>query len=279
LAYSPNGIAKGKLIYANYGRREDFEYLTNNLKMNLTGTIIIVRYGKIFRGVKAYLAEKLGVVGMIIYSDPIDDGFKKGPVFPNGIYRPESSLQRGTLMYNVYQGDPTTPDTASIPGTLNRIDRKDAKNLPQKILVLPLSSREAKYFLEKLDGNEVPTEWIGGIPEVNYKIGTTTNPYSVLMDLNNIEKIAPIYNVMTTIKGEVEPDRQVILGCHHDAWVRNKIKKDIRGSRSIVRINRIDRGSKGNRKNDGNRMEAKKDNNIYDMGCRRIWIDWINRVL
>lgn len=217
LAYSPNGEVKAKLIYGNFCTREDFDYLVS-LNLNLQGTIVLCRYGRIFRGIKVQNAEKLGAKGVIVYSDPAQDGFVRGPVYPAGPNRPESGIQRGTLMYPTYPGDPTTPEYPSLPGTLNRLKREDVINLPQKTIVLPLSWRDAKKLLAQLEGPTAPAKWQGGIPEIVYKIGSLTGAYSTKIKVHNIEKITPIYNVIATINGKEEPDRSVIIGNHRDAW-------------------------------------------------------------
>jgi hypothetical protein len=218
LAYSPNGEATAKMIYGNFCTRKDFEYLASQ-NINVQGTIMMCRYGKVFRGIKVQNAEKLGAAGVIIYSDPQQDGFVKGPAYPEGPFRPESGIQRGSLMYPTYSGDPTTPEYPSLPGTTNRIPRKDIINLPQKILVLPMSWKDARVFLARLDGAVAPADWQGGIPNLTYRIGSLTNSVSTSIMVHNIEKIMPVYNVVATIKGTVEPDRSVIIGNHRDAWV------------------------------------------------------------
>lgn len=218
LAYSPNGTVTGPIYYVNFGRPEDFELITKQ-GINLKDSIVITRYGKIFRGIKAQLAEKYGAKGIIIYSDPEQDGYVNGNVYPDGPNRPESGLQRGSLMYPTYSGDPLTPNGPSIPGTLNRIKREDAINLPQKIVVLPMSHRDAKQFLSKLEGPEVPSHWRGGIKGITYRFGDKNSTITAYMNVKNIESIKPIYNVISTIKGSIEPDRSVIIGNHRDAWV------------------------------------------------------------
>ena len=95
-AYSIDGDVTAPLVYANYGRVEDYERL-ERMGVSTRGAIVLVRYGQIFRGVKAKIAFEHGASGCLIYSDPEDDGFAAGPVFPNGPMRPGDGVQRGSV--------------------------------------------------------------------------------------------------------------------------------------------------------------------------------------
>ena len=167
-AYSPKGDVTGEVVYANYGLPADYEAL-EELGVDVRGKIVMVRYGESFRGVKAKVAEDLGAKGVIIYSDPEDDGFVKGPVFPDGPWKDANGIQRGSIEYIFqYPGDPLTPGAPSIPGT-PRLDPADATNLP-RIPTTPLSYGEAKPMLEALTGPEAPEEFQGGLP-FKYHVG------------------------------------------------------------------------------------------------------------
>lgn len=219
IAYSKAGTASGKLFYVNYGRVEDFKKLAEDV--NLEGTIVIARYGMIFRGQKVKLAQDYKCAGIILYSDPADDGKNVGEVYPNGLWRPETSLQRGSAMFLAEQpGDPTTPGFPSLPNTRNRIQRSEAKNLPT-IPILAISAHDARNFLKHLEGKEVPGDWVGGFEsaEFKYKFGSISSSWTVSMDVKVVEKVTPIHNYFARIEGKTEPDRLVMLGNHRDAWV------------------------------------------------------------
>eukprot|EP01080_Neovahlkampfia_damariscottae_P006578 gene6578-10741_t len=224
-AYSPSGTASSNaLYYVNYGRKEDFTLLKAQTGINLNGAIVVIRYGKIFRGLKVQNAEAEGVAGVILYSDPADDGFTKGEVYPNGVYRPDTSIQRGSVEYlNIQPGDPTTPNGPSTPGTRERIARKDAKNLPQSTLVQPINAKDAGEFMKELNGADVPESWKGALPGVTYKFGSNANALKFEMNVQNTESLKMIENVFGIIKGSVEEDRMVMIGNHRDAWIYGSV--------------------------------------------------------
>src|SRR5215831_3430601 len=113
---SPSGDVEAEVVYANYGRPEDFKKL-EELKVDVKGKIVIVRYGENFRGVKSFVAEEHGAAGVLIYSDPADDGYFRGDAYPKGPWRPSTGVQRGSIQYMFnYPGDPTTPGFASVVG-------------------------------------------------------------------------------------------------------------------------------------------------------------------
>lgn len=211
--YSPSGQAEADVVYANYGLPEDYEQL-KKLGIDVRGKIVLVRYGSSFRGVKARVAEENGAAGLLIYSDPRDDGYMAGDVFPKGPYRPPSGVQRGSVQYLfVYPGDPQTPGYAST-ATATRVKPDQIQNLT-KVPTHPISYRNAEQILRVLAGPVVPQGWQGGLP-LTYHIGP--GPARIRMKLEMDYQVRPIWNVIATLRGSEEPDRVVILGNHLDAW-------------------------------------------------------------
>jgi N-acetylated-alpha-linked acidic dipeptidase len=214
---SPSGDVEAEVVYANYGRPEDFKKL-EDLKTDVKGKIVIVRYGDNFRGVKSFVAEEHGAAGVIIYSDPIDDGYFKGDVYPNGPWRPESGVQRGSIQYMFkYPGDPTTPGIASVIGLpeSQRVAPEKAADMP-KIPTTPLSYGDAQPILQNLAGPETPRDWQGALP-FTYHVGP--GPVKVKMHLKQNYRYWTIWDVIGKIKGTKYPDEWVVLGNHRDAWV------------------------------------------------------------
>ncbi len=212
-AYSPKGDVTGQVVYANYGLPDDYEAL-ESLGVDVSGKIVMVRYGNSFRGVKAKLAQDHGAKGVIIYSDPEDDGFVKGPVFPDGPWKDANGIQRGSIQYLFeYPGDPLTPGTPSTPGT-PRLDPADAANLP-KIPSTPISYGEAKPLLQALTGPEAPEEFQGGLP-FKYHVGP--GPTETRLNLDISYKQQRINDVIAEIPGAKHPEEKVVLGGHYDAW-------------------------------------------------------------
>ncbi|RUP12001.1 hypothetical protein BC936DRAFT_139849 [Jimgerdemannia flammicorona] len=217
--YSANGNVTARLVYANYGAPADFAYL-DSLGVNVTGAIILVRYGDygdIDRGVKVRAAELRGAAGVVIYSDPAEDGCAQKPKYPAGTCRPESSVQRGSVAYDFYPGDPLTPGWAAEKDA-PRIDPTEAKVLP-RIPSLPISYRDALPLLRALVGtgtNLTDDGWRGALDTEYW-----TGPSEALVNLvNEVEyKITPVWNVIGRIEGWEEPDKIVIIGNHRDAWV------------------------------------------------------------
>ena len=214
---SPSGDAEAEVVYANYGRPEDFKKL-EELKVDVKGKIVIVRYGDNFRGVKSFVAEEHGAAGVIIYSDPIDDGYFKGDAYPKGPWRPESGVQRGSVQYMFkYPGDPTTPGVASVIGLPDsqRVPPEKAASMP-KIPTTPLSYADARPILENLAGPETPRDWQGALP-FTYHVGP--GPVKVKMHLKQDYRYWTIWNVIGKIPGAKYADEWVVLGNHRDAWV------------------------------------------------------------
>ncbi len=212
--YSPSGDVTAPLVYVNYGLPPDYEAL-KKLGVDVKGKIAIVRYGNSFRGVKAKVAEDHGAVGLIIYSDPADDGYSQGDVYPKGPWRPASSAQRGSVQY-IFEapGDPLTPGKPSVPG-VPRLKMEEIKGLP-KIPVQPISYADARRLLEPLRGPVRPDGFQGGLP-FSYHVGGTPD-VKVHLKTQMDYQVRKIWNVMARIDGSDEKDRWVIMGNHRDAW-------------------------------------------------------------
>jgi N-acetylated-alpha-linked acidic dipeptidase len=212
---SPSGDVTAEAVYANYGRPEDFKKLTE-MGIDVKGKIVICRYGNNFRGVKVYLAQQYGAAGVLIDSDPADDGFYRGDPYPRGAYRPETGVQRGSVQYLFkYPGDALTPGIASRPDlpASQRVAPEDAGNMP-KIPSEPLSWHDAKPILENLGGPAAPHEWQGALP-FTYHLGPGVKVHLLLrMDY----QYRTIWDVIGTVAGSEFPDEWVIAGNHRDAW-------------------------------------------------------------
>ncbi len=213
-AYSADGDVTADLVYVNYGIPDDYEQLAK-LDVDVKGKIVIARYGKSWRGIKPKVAYEHGAVGCIIYSDPRDDGYYQGDVYPAGAYRPEFGVQRGSVMdMPIYPGDPLSPGHASEPGA-PRGDRATAQTI-LKIPVLPISYGDALPLLRSLKGKIVPEPWRGSLP-ITYHVGP--GPAKVHLKLAFDWSVRPLYNVIARIEGTDFPDEWIIHGNHHDAWV------------------------------------------------------------
>ncbi len=217
---SPSGDVTADVVYANFGTLEDFKKLSS-LGVSVKGKIVLVRYGGNFRGVKVYIAQQYGAAGVLIYSDPGDDGYVKGDMYPRGPYRPETGVQRGSVQFlPLYPGDPETPGVASTPDLpeSKRITDPAKMNQPS-IPSNPLSYHDAAPILQALDGPESPREWQGGLP-FTYHLGGT-GAVKVHMKLVQDYKLRTIWDVVGTIDG-TDPDQKddwVVAGNHRDAWV------------------------------------------------------------
>jgi N-acetylated-alpha-linked acidic dipeptidase len=211
--YAASGKAEAQVIYVNYGTHRDFERL-KSLGVSVQGRIVLCRYGANFRGLKVKEAQERGAAGVLIYSDPADDGYMKGDIYPDGPMRPPSAIQRGSVQFlSLGPGDPSTPGYASVPGA-KHIPREKMDGIP-KIPSLPIGYGEAEKILRRLAGPRVPDEWQGGLPFA-YHLGPGLAVAS--MDVQMEDGIGPIYDVIARIPGLVEPDSLVILGNHRDAW-------------------------------------------------------------
>jgi len=212
-AYSPSGDVTALVVYANYGLPEDYRRL-EQLGIDVAGKLVLVRYGKCFRGVKAYVAEEHHAAGLLIYSDPAEDGFRRGDVYPSGPWRPATAIQRGSILYMTkYAGDPLTP---GLPATRDakRLALQDVSTLP-RVPTAPISSEDAAPILKNLGGQEVPKDWQGGLP-FPYHLGP--GPAKVHLRLKMDFQVRPIWNVIARIDGASQPENWVIVGNHRDAW-------------------------------------------------------------
>ena len=212
--YSPSGDVTAPLVYVNYGLPPDYEAL-KKLGVDVKGKIAIARYGNSFRGVKAKVAEDQGAAGLIIYSDPADDGYMQGDVYPNGPWRPPSSAQRGSVQFLfTAPGDPLTPGKPAVPG-VPRLKMEEVTTLP-RIPVQPISYGDARRLLEPLRGPLRPKGFQGGLP-FPYHVGGTEE---VRVHLKTVMDYQPrkIWNVISRVDGNEEKDRWVVMGNHRDAW-------------------------------------------------------------
>jgi N-acetylated-alpha-linked acidic dipeptidase len=213
-AYSGDGDVTGEVVYVNYGMPADFERL-KQMGISVKGKIVLARYGAGWRGIKPKVAYENGAIGCLIYSDPRDDGFFQGDVYPNGPYRPEYGAQRGSVMdMPIHPGDPLTPGWGSEAGG-KKNKREDAPTI-LKIPVLPIGYGDALPILKQLKGPVAPVEWRGALP-VTYHVGP--GPAQLRMKLSFEWKNRPLYNVVARIPGTTRPDEWIIYGNHHDAWV------------------------------------------------------------
>jgi N-acetylated-alpha-linked acidic dipeptidase len=213
-AYSTDGDATGQLVYANYGAQTDYAELERR-GVDVRGKIVIVRYGNVFRGIKPKIAFEHGAIGCIIYSDPHDDGYFTGDVYPNGAARPDNGAQRGSVAdLPLYPGDPLTPNVGSTADA-KRIDLKDAATLT-RIPVLPISYADALPLLRALKGPLAPESWRGALP-ITYHLGA--GPATIHLKLEFNFQTVPAYDVIARLRGSERPDEWVIRGNHYDAWV------------------------------------------------------------
>ena len=214
---SPSGDITAEVVYANYGRPEDFKKL-EDLGISVKDKIVLVRYGGNFRGVKVYVAQEHGAAGVIIYSDPSDDGYYRGDMYPKGPYRPETGVQRGSVQYMFkYPGDASTPGVASTPDLAEskRLKPETAASMPQ-IPSTPISYHDAAPILEALAGPTVPHEWQGALP-FTYHAGP--GGVKVHMVLKQDYAYRTIWDVIGKIPGTEWPNEWVVAGNHRDAWV------------------------------------------------------------
>lgn len=214
---SPSGDVEGDIVYANYGTPDDFDKL-DKLKIDVRGKIVLVRYGQNFRGVKVFVAQEHGAAGVIIYSDPADDGWRRGDKYPDGPWRPDTGVQRGSVGYIFeFPGDPTTPGIASVP-SLPDSQRSLPANSAQmpKIPSTPLSYHDAWPILQHLGGLASPREWQGALP-FTYHVGP--GPARVKMHLKQDYQFRTLWDVVGRVRGSELPEEWVVAGNHRDAWV------------------------------------------------------------
>jgi N-acetylated-alpha-linked acidic dipeptidase len=212
--WSPDGDVTGELIFVGYGLPEDYERL-ERMGISVKGKIVIARYGRSWRGIKPKVAQEHGAIGCIIYSDPRDDGYFQGDVYPKGAYKNEYGVQRGSVMdMPIYPGDPLTPGVGADKDA-KRLDLKDAVTI-LKIPVLPIGYHDAEPLLRNLEGPVAPEDWRGALP-ITYHIGP--GPAKVHLKLAFDWSMKELHDVIAMMPGSEWPDEWVIRGNHHDGWV------------------------------------------------------------
>jgi N-acetylated-alpha-linked acidic dipeptidase len=230
---SPSGNVQGEVVDANYGRPEDFKLLADN-GISVKGKITLIRYGQNFRGIKPREASRAGAKGVLIYSDPADDGFKQGKVYPDGPWRASDGIQRGSIaQIQLAAGDPQTPGWPSVEGA-RRIKPSEASMLRELVPTTPISYGAAEPLLKALKGNQVPKEWQGGLP-FRYRFGPGGT--KVHLDLQNEFSVRPLWNVTARIPGSERPDQEVIVGAHHDSWTYGSVD-NLSGTENLLQIGR-----------------------------------------
>src|SRR5829696_1730495 len=231
--YSASGDMTAPIVYANYGLPNDYDDL-KKIGVDVKGKIVLVRYGNSFRGVKAKVAEDHGAIGCIIYSDPADDGYMQGDVYPKGPWRPVASGQRGSVQYLFdYPGDPLTPGRPAIQG-VPRLKPEEATDLT-RIPVQPIAYDVAKTILAQLKGPVRPRGFQGGLAFPYHLGGTKEVKVRLKTDMDY--KLRTIWNVVARIDGNEERDRWVILGNHRDAWVFGAVDPNS-GSSAMLEVAR-----------------------------------------
>ena len=214
-AFSADGNVTAELVYVNYGIPGDYEELAR-MGIDVKGKIILARYGGSWRGIKPKVAYEHGAIGCIIFSDPKDDGYGRGDVYPKGPFRMEQGVQRGSVLdMPMYPGDPLTPGYGAKPD-VKRLEIADAPTI-MKIPVLPISYGDALPLLKALEGPVAPAKWRGGLP-VTYHIGP--GPAKVHLQLEFDWGLRTAYNPVAKLKGTVYPDEWIMRGNHHDGWAQ-----------------------------------------------------------
>lgn len=215
-AYSADVDVTAEVVYVNSGNPEDYDVLARN-GIDVRGRIALARYSVpySYRGFKALTAQRRGAAALLLYSDPAEDGYKKGDVYPWGPWGPESHLQRGGIVYDFnLPGDPRTPGWASVPGG-RFLPAEDAVSMPT-VAAAPMSYRDARRILENLKGPNAPEKWQGGLP-FTYRLGP--GPAKLHLVIENDKKVRSIWNVVGRLRGAERPNEWVVLGNHRDAWV------------------------------------------------------------
>ncbi len=234
LGMSISGEVTAPLVYAHSGNPEDYDLLRKN-GISVKGKVVLVRYSNpySYRGFKALTAQREGAAAILIYSDPQEDGYKKGKVDPDGPWGPEYHIQRGAITYDfMVPGDPLTPGWASVPGA-KRIPIADAVSAP-KIMALPLSWHDAKPLLENLGGPTAPADWQGGLG-FEYHFGGEREKVHLKIEMDNGTQ--PYYVVEGRIRGSELPDEWIVLGNHRDAWVFGAVDPSS-GTASMMELTR-----------------------------------------
>ncbi|MBP7801335.1 MAG: M28 family peptidase [Saprospiraceae bacterium] len=213
-AYSADGDVTAELVFVNRGIPADYDEL-EQMGIDVKGKIVIAKYGGSWRGIKPKVAYEHGAIGCLIYSDPEDDGYTQGDVYPVGAFKPKDGAQRGSVMdMPVYPGDPLTPGYAATKDA-KRLTKEEAVTI-MKIPVLPISYEDAQPLLQALKGPVAPAGWRGSLP-ITYHVGPSTD--KVHMNLKFNWDIKPLYNVIAKLPGSEYPDEWILRGNHHDGWV------------------------------------------------------------
>ena len=227
-AYSVDGDVTAPLVYVNYGIPADYDQL-DRLGISVKGAIVIAKYGHSWRGIKPKVAAEHGAVGCLIYSDPNDDGYAQGDVFPQGAFRPRDGVQRGSVMdMPIYPGDPLTPGIGATKDA-KRLDLKEASTIT-KIPVLPISYGDAQPLLAALKGPVAPEAWRGSLAQT-YHVGA--GPAKVHLKVQSNWDLKTLYDVIVKIPGASDPDTWIVRGNHHDAWV-NGAEDPISGAVALL---------------------------------------------
>jgi N-acetylated-alpha-linked acidic dipeptidase len=234
IAYSASGDVTGEVVYVNYGLPADYEAL-KRLGVEARGRIVLARYGRSHRAVKVHTAQEAGARAIVLYSDPADDGFARGAVWPPGYWRGEQMLQRGNAKLSwFFHGDPLTPGIAATRDAA-RLDPARAPTLP-KIPVVAISWGEARHVLSSLGGAEAPAPFVGRVPGVTYRTGP--GPAALHVRVRMDDGLRRISNVVATLAGRTQPDRVILLGGHHDAWTFGAVDPGT-GSAALLELARV----------------------------------------
>jgi len=227
-AFSGNGEASARVVYANYGLPEDYAVL-DSLGIDVRGRIVLARYGGSFRGIKAREAEGRGAAGLLMFSDPSADGFARGPVLPDGPHRPPRGVQRGSVLNA--DGDPSTPGRPSLPGA-ERVPESEMQGIA-RIPVLPIGYGTAEDLLRTIEGPAAPEGWRGAL-DVGYRPGP--GPTRVRMRVRTErgdEAYHAAFNTIAVIRGDVWPDEWVLVGAHRDSWGPGAVD-NVSGTAAVV---------------------------------------------
>ncbi|XP_066977059.1 N-acetylated-alpha-linked acidic dipeptidase 2-like isoform X1 [Macrobrachium rosenbergii] len=217
LAFSPAGtIITDELVYVNYGRYEDFQQV-ESMGIKIKDRVVIAKFGKIFRGDKVQNAQRFNASGVILYTDPQDyhpESDTGGAAYPNSFWLPGSGIQRGSIIW--HDGDPTTPYYPSVDGAY-RVPEEETDT--PRIPAHTLSYNDARKLLVNMGGSEAPESWRGRL-NITYRMGPklARTGWKLKLEVNNIKRVVPTYNVIGMIRGSEEPDRYVMLGNHRDSW-------------------------------------------------------------
>ncbi|HEX3157841.1 MAG TPA: M20/M25/M40 family metallo-hydrolase [Gemmatimonadaceae bacterium] len=230
--YSGSGDVTGEVVYVNYGLVEDYATL-DSLGVSVKGKIAVARYGRSFRGIKAREAERHGALALLMYSDPQDDGYVRGDVYPEGPMRPPQGVQRGSVMNG--QGDPSTPGWPSVKGARRLpVDSLDVPRIP----VIPIGYANASELLRGVRGTGIPQAWQGGLP-FRYHTGPGPVRARVLVQNDTATRaFKPIWNTLGVLRGSEFPDEMIVIGAHRDGWGAGAAD-NVSGTVSVLEASRV----------------------------------------